>query len=124
MSSAEFQTHYDTKHVPMLQRLTGSAFPTSHVRRYIEREIFETTPEGATQRNSRTPAVVIWGKQSDFDYDVLAEMTFADQAAFGAFGAALNAPENAKELAAMEESFLDTTQNCAVVVGNVSETTA
>ena len=103
---AEFQECYDTKHVPLLKRLTGSAFPTSHIRRYVARQPAETSPEGATQRNSRFPAVVIWGKQSDFDYDVIAELTFPDPVAFQAFGAALMAPENAKEIGAMEESSL------------------
>ena len=123
-SPAEFQESYDTKHVPLLKRLTGSAFPTSHVRRYIARQPAEIAPEGATQRNNKFPAVVIWGKQSDFDYDAIAELTFPDQAAFQAFGAALMAPDAAKEVGAMEESFLDTTQNSAVVIAEVSESTA
>lgn len=123
-SPAEFQETYDTKHVPLLKRLTGSAFPTSHVRRYIARQPAETAPEGATQRNSQFPAVVIWGKQSDFDFDVIAELTFPNPAAFQTFGAALMAPDAAKEIGPMEESFLDTSQNSAVVIGEVSETTA
>ena len=122
ISPIEFQEYYDTKHVPLLKRVTGSAFPTTHVRRYVARPPVEDAPEGATERNNKSPAIVIWGKQSDFDYDVIAELTFPDQTTFQAFGAALNSPDNDKEISAMEEAFIDTTQNSAVVLGDVVET--
>ena len=124
VSPAEFQECYDTKHIPLLKRLTGSAFPTSHVRRYIARPPVESAPEGANERNTESPAIVIWGKQSDFDYDVISELTFPNQTAFQAFGAALNAPDTIKEISAMEETFMDMTQNSAVVLGDVVESTA
>ncbi len=124
MSPAEFQECYETKHIPLLKRLTGSVFPTSHVRRYIARPPVENACEGVTERNSESPAIVIWGKQSDFDYDVISELAFPSQTAFQAFGAALNEPDTVKETSAMEETFMDMKQNSAVVLGDVVESTA
>lgn len=79
-------------------------FPLSHTRRYIHRT--EGKTEG-TERNANSPATVLMGSQTDFDYDAFAELSFADGNAFQAFFGLWQQPENAARLAADEEHFLD-----------------
>lgn len=47
------------------------------------------------------------GSQTDFDYDAIAELTFADASAFQTFFGLYQQPENAARIAADEEQFLD-----------------
>lgn len=118
----EFKKHYEA-HVDLVKRLSGDDFPLSHKRSYIARSTVEAPPEGATTRNATTPASVIVGQQSDFDFDAYAELTFADQTAFQAFGAKIYAPEAAAQIAADEEKFLDKSKLAIAMLGDVTETT-
>ncbi|RMZ45594.1 hypothetical protein AFCA_011263 [Aspergillus flavus] len=79
--------------------------------------------EGASDRNPLTPATVLVGQQTDFDFDAYAELTFADQAAFQAFGAKLYAPDAAAQIAADEEKWLDKSKLAMAMLGDVIETT-
>lgn len=79
-------------------------FPLSHTRRYIHRTEGKTEN---TERNGNSPATVIMGSQTDFDYDAIAELSFADANAFQAFFGLFQQPENAARFAADEEQFLD-----------------
>lgn len=47
------------------------------------------------------------GSQSDFEYDALAQLSFADADAFDTFWALCQQPGNAERIAADEEQFLD-----------------
>ncbi|KAJ5190995.1 uncharacterized protein N7498_009980 [Penicillium cinerascens] len=80
----------------------------------------EVSPEGATTRNATTPATVIVGQQSDYDFDAYAELTFVDQAAFQAFGAKIYAPEAATQIPADEER-LDKSQLAIAMLGDGTE---
>lgn len=122
ISLEDFKKHYEA-HVELIKRLSGDDFPLSHKRNYIARSSVENTPEGATTRNATTPATVLVGQQSDFDFDAYAEVTFADQAAFQAFGAKVYAPEAAAQIAADEEQFLDRSKLGIAMLGDVIETT-
>lgn len=121
LSLEDFRTHYEA-HVELIKRLAGDDFPLTHTRHYIARSTVETAPEGATTRNATTPATVLAGQQSDFDFDAYAEVTFADQAAFDAFGAKIYAPDAAAQLHADEEKFLDRSRLGIVMLGEVVET--
>jgi hypothetical protein len=124
LSLAEFKELYEN-HVRLLQRLSGPDFPLTHARRYIARtEQPETAAaEDASQhRNAKTPATVLIGSPADFDYDAIAELTFADQVAFQGFAAKIGAPKVAKEIAEDEEKFLDRPKLGVVVLGDVVET--
>ncbi|KAJ5116576.1 hypothetical protein N7456_000924 [Penicillium angulare] len=121
MSLEDFKTNYDS-HIDLIKRLTGDDFPVAHKRSYVARTTVEVAPEGASDRNSLTPATVLVGQQSDFDFDAFAELTFADQAAFQAFGAKVYAPDAAAEIAADEEKFLDRSKVGIAMLGDVIET--
>lgn len=122
LSIEDFKKHYEA-HVGLVKSLSGEDFPLSHKRTYIARSKVETPLEGASTRNATTPATVIVGQQSDFDFDAYAELTFADQAAFEAFGKKVYAPEAAAQIAADEEQFFDRSKLGIVMLGDVIETT-
>ncbi|KAJ6088552.1 hypothetical protein N7486_009813 [Penicillium sp. IBT 16267x] len=121
LSLEDFKKHYED-HVELVKRLSGENFPLSHKRTYIARNTVEVAPEGASERNALTPATVLVGKQSDFDFDAYAELTFADQAAFQAFRASIHAPDVAALIAADEEKFLDKSKLGIALLGDVIET--
>lgn len=122
LTPTDFKTHYEA-HVTLLKSLAGDDFPLSHKRHYVSRANVETAPEGASTRNALTPATVLVGQQSDFDFDAYAEVTFADQAAFEAFSAKVYAPDAAAQIRADEEKFLDREKLGIVLLGEVVETT-
>ncbi|KAK3332857.1 hypothetical protein B0T19DRAFT_439662 [Cercophora scortea] len=97
-------------------------FPTKHERYYIHR-VETPKSEGNTERNPTTPAVLFAGAQTDFDYDSVSTLTFADQAAFGAYVAVMQQPENAAKIAEVEGKYLDTSKTSIVPVGEAVVTT-
>lgn len=123
MSTEDFKKHYEA-HVDLIKRLSGDDFPLSHKRTYMARQAVEAAPEGATSSNATTPAVVLVGQQSEFDFDAYAELTFTDEDAFRVFFQKVRGPEVADQIAADEELFLDRSKFAVVVLGDVSETTA
>lgn len=58
------------------------------------------------------------GTQADFDYDVIAELVFDDEAAFRAFFARVSEREVAERIAGDEERFLERGRLRGVVVGD------
>ncbi|OKL63029.1 hypothetical protein UA08_01936 [Talaromyces atroroseus] len=120
LSLEEFRTLYE-EHVANLKKLAGDDFPLSHKRSYIARN--NTPNDGATARNATTPAIVIAGQQSDFDFDAQAELTFASPEALQAFVAKVQAPEAAAQIAEEEEKFLDRSKLSIAMLGDVVETT-
>ncbi|PWY74300.1 hypothetical protein BO70DRAFT_341112 [Aspergillus heteromorphus CBS 117.55] len=124
ISPEAFKSQYE-EHITLVKRLAGDTFPLLHKRTYLARTTVDIPPEGATSRNANTPATVLMGQQSDYDYDVIAEITFADQEGFAAFRqkvSAPDAPEAAAELHAHEAKFMDAEKFGIVVVGDVLET--
>lgn len=112
---AEFKAHYESSHVPLIKSIAGPLFPTSHTRRYLHRsEVSETSSD---DKNAKYPAKVLLGTQANFEYDAFAELTFKDEAAFGAFFGHVTKDENAAKIAADEEKFLDRAKTTVVVVG-------
>ncbi|KAL5355277.1 EthD domain-containing protein [Aspergillus floccosus] len=126
ISPSTFRTRYEA-HVELLKRISTSDFPLSHRRSYIARttSTSNSPPENndTLPRNASTPAAVIVGQQADIDFDAIAELTFADDAALQAFMAKVSAPEAAKLIADDEEGFSDRERLRIVMVGDVVETT-
>lgn len=122
MSTEDFKKHYEA-HVDLLKRLSGADFPLSHKRTYIARQTVDVASEGATSSNTTTPAVVLVGQQSEFDFDAYAELTFTDEHACQVFVQKVRASEAADQIAADEELFLDRSKFAVVLLGDVSETT-
>ncbi len=92
-----------------IQEMAGAHFPQSHTRRYIQR----TDGENAT---------VLVGSQTDFDYDVLAEMIFEAEETWKAFYDTLCIEENAKWIEEDEKNFFDRTRVRVVVLGETEIT--
>lgn len=84
--------------------------------------LVETPPEGATTYNGNMPATVMTGNHSEFDYNVLVEITFADQVVYKAFERKVYMPDTWAQLAA-NEKFMDLSKLSMVLVGDVVETT-
>lgn len=110
VSAAEFKAHFESSHVPLIKSIAGPLFPLSHTRRYIER--------------SGDDAKVLIGTQADFEYDVIAELTFADEASFGAFYGTMQKEENAARLESDENAIADRSKTKVVVIGETITTSA
>ena len=122
ISPEDFRTHYEA-HIDLFKNLMGDVFPSSHRRAYIARSRVESPLQDASEPNATTPAAVIVGQQSDYEYDCLAEMTFADQASWEACVAKVRSPEINEQIAADEDKFYDRSKTKVVILGDVVETT-
>ncbi|RDH36596.1 EthD domain-domain-containing protein [Aspergillus welwitschiae] len=121
LSLSTFRERYEA-HIDLVRRISGEDFPLSHRRTYIARTTVDSPPAGATARNATTPATLLLGQQSDFDFDTTAELTFADQPSFQAFMAKVTAPEAAAQIAEDEERFFDRKMLSIAMIGEVVET--
>lgn len=121
LSPDEFKRYYEA-HVDLVKSLSVDDFPVSHKRSYIARATVETTTDDASPRNTNTPATLLMGRQSDFDFDAVAELTFVNQQAFEAFTDKVYEPDNAALIAADEEKFLDRSKLSIALLGDMNET--
>ncbi|TVY85533.1 hypothetical protein LSUE1_G000372 [Lachnellula suecica] len=111
-SPAEFKQHYENVHIPLLKELSGSLFPITHERRYLQRT------EGASHDAASNPATVLVGTQGQFEYDSYAQLTWEDAEAFQKFFAVISQPEAAARITADEEMFLIREKTGIVVSGD------
>ena len=109
ISHADFKQHFETIHMPMLQRYGGEHFPKHHKRHYLQ----------FSESNQLT---VLRGHKSVCNFDAISEISFDDEAAFHAFMAALKVEEASKTLREDEKKFCDSERLTVVVVGDVRET--
>ena len=93
MSFEDFQTYYETRHVPLIESV--NPYRSSYTRNYV---IPGSAVKGnlADGPNGWTPG-----------YDVVTLVSFKDQQAYDFARAAFSKPENAQAIAADEENFLD-----------------
>lgn len=114
-----FKTHYESQHIPLLKSLTGTHFPKSHKRFYIQRtdSTNTTSTDNNHIQNDKYPATVLVGTQPDFSYDAIAELTFEDATKFQTFMDIVSQDEIKELIARDEELFLDRARMTAVVVG-------
>jgi hypothetical protein len=110
ISHTEFKKQYETSHMPLLQFYGGQHFPNAHKRHYLQ---FNDGNDAPT---------VVQGDKGFFDFDVIAESSYDDEAAFHAFVAMLKKEEASKVLRADEDKFSDREKMKIVVVGDVQET--
>ena len=118
VSPTHFEKHYETKHVPLLKRLAGDLFPTSHIRHYIARPSPSEIPS-TTTTTEQYPATVLVGTQADFPYDAYAEITFSDKPAFEAFMGHMSSNEAVEAMREDEKGFLVSELTRVVVLGDV-----
>jgi len=90
LSNAEFQDHYENKHVPLVASRTDSSNkPLSYRRLYLP----------------SSPSEMLVGERPNFD--VVTELKFTDEAAFHAWSAAVNSGEGKELVEADMAQFLD-----------------
>jgi len=111
ISHSDFKKHYETSHIPLLQFYGGENFPKSHKRHYLQ---FSDSDNGQP--------TVLHGDKAAFDFDVIAEVRFDDEAAYKAFLGALAGEEVTKTLKIDEDKFINREKMRIVVVGDVHET--
>ena len=109
LSFADFQTHYENTHVPLVKALLGSTWPYSHTRHYINRK--------------STPSPYLVGSPGDSDPDCMVVMEFADQEAMAKTFAFFQQPEIASQIADDEVKFMDKEKTKIVMVGEARTTT-
>ncbi|KAL2847006.1 EthD domain-containing protein [Aspergillus pseudodeflectus] len=114
ITPAEFKTHYDTVHLPLIKSLAGDTLPIYHKRSYLARPL-------AGEDNSY-PAAVVLGTQDDFTYDCITEIAFENEEGFKVFFGKRMQPGIKEVIDADEEKFLDSTKVKVVILGDVSET--
>ena len=122
----DFKSHYESRHIPLIQSLAGPHFPKSHTRRYIQRSEVDASSYSSSANggeNAKYPATVLMGTQAEFDYDAFAELVFDDEGHFQTFMGVVGAKEAAERIAADEEMFLDRGRMMVVVVDECRVTT-
>ncbi|KAF2759923.1 hypothetical protein EJ05DRAFT_314870 [Pseudovirgaria hyperparasitica] len=112
-----FQTHYDTVHIPLLQRLVGDTFPLTHTRHYVARREpsspsnQSSPPPGSPPPGSPEqayPPIILRGTGDPSDPDAYTVMQWRDEGAFRRFMDVFMREEVQAEMRRDEEVFLDT----------------
>ncbi|RDW72404.1 uncharacterized protein DSM5745_07576 [Aspergillus mulundensis] len=128
ISPSTFRSSYDS-FVDLLKTLLGDTFPLSHRRSFIAHP--ESRPGVAMPPPWLAPPLRDPSRPTQQDvaametgFDCVAEMTFADMAAYERFSARNQEPEVVGRLADVVEGFLDRAKVMMAFVGDVEETHA
>ncbi|OAP64628.1 hypothetical protein AYL99_00600 [Fonsecaea erecta] len=128
LSTKEFITYYETKHIPMINRLAGpDNQPLVYKRRYTHRDdpafVFvrasvdaKGTPVPAVPSDSPGDSTEGSADPGSIDFDVMTEIGFADEPAKMRWLTALRQGENGKMVVEDEQRFLWRERTRAVVV--------
>lgn len=128
ITPAEFRTHYDTIHIPLLKSLVGPAFPLSHTRNYVPRKS-NTEREEPTSNDvyrdaqEETPADLHRGSPADVPYDALTVMVWEDAPGWRRFVEVFNSARVMEEIREDERHFLDQDSIIVYAVGEQVITT-
>ncbi|KAI9653207.1 MAG: hypothetical protein M1831_006165 [Alyxoria varia] len=114
MSMIDFKSHYESSHVPLLQRLAADLFPRCHTRHYIQQ------PNDSTG-NTTAPRMLA-GDPESFDYDGFAILEFVDENALQALLARMGEKDAADAIAEDEEKFLDRSKTKIVMADETRQT--
>jgi hypothetical protein len=96
LTPEQYRDHYENIHIPLMRNLTGETFPLTHTRHYIKRD---------GPPDFLAALMVPGGNQSDFDFDAVAILTYADKAHFDANWAFFEDEESRKVIAEDEAKF-------------------
>jgi len=118
MTPEAFKAYYENTHVPLMQLLTGSLFPLSHTRRYLQRTATPTSDGGSW----KYPAAILSGSQEDFGYDTITEMVFEDETAFKRFFDLFAQPDFGAKVAADCGNFMDMEKSPGVILEDLVAT--
>jgi hypothetical protein len=108
LSPDDFKDHWENKHIPLLESLSGPRFPLSHIRHYLARDSL----------NPDDRPYVLVGTSEDFTWDAYAEITFESEAQFKDFVPVMSSREVLED----EERFTVPGKMRAVVVVDVRST--
>ncbi|KAL0940444.1 putative e protein [Colletotrichum truncatum] len=108
ISHEEFKKRYE-QHMHLVEEICGDAMPLRHTRVYPQ------------QDNATNKPLLLAGNADEMYYDVIATITFDDEAASRKFYEALSTPEAAAKIEADEAGFWDRSRMHVVVVGDVKE---
>ncbi|KAH7161869.1 EthD domain-containing protein [Dactylonectria macrodidyma] len=104
----EFKTRYE-QHMRLVAEICGDATPLKHTRWYPQHDGPNDTPQ------------LLAGNADEMNYDVIVEMTFEDEAAWGRFYTALSTEEAAAKIEADEAGFWDRSRMKVMVIGDIKE---
>ncbi|KAH7129764.1 EthD domain-containing protein [Dactylonectria estremocensis] len=104
----EFKTRYE-QHMHLVAEICGDAMPLKHTRWYPQHDGPDDTPR------------LLAGNTDKMRYDVIVEMVFEDETAFGRFVGALSTEEAAAKIEADEAGFWDRSRMEVIVIGDVKE---
>ncbi|PKS13381.1 hypothetical protein jhhlp_000152 [Lomentospora prolificans] len=109
ISHDEFKSRYE-RHMRMVTEIAGDNMPLKHTRWYPRHEGADDKP------------TLLAGSAERMRYDVIVEMSFKDEAAFGRFHRALLDGEANARILEDEAGFWDRERMEVVVIGEVQET--
>ncbi len=116
ITMAEFISYYENTHMALIRDVAGPGnFPLSHTRRYVHRT--------EDDKSGSAPATILKGRQEDVPFDVVVEVTFADQAAMTSFFGKLGSPAGEKRIREDAERFMDYAMAVAVLQGEACVST-
>ncbi|KAF2468318.1 uncharacterized protein BDR25DRAFT_231806 [Lindgomyces ingoldianus] len=112
LTPAQFRTHYDTVHVPLLKSLVGDTFPITHTRNYVTRtrtrsDDMAPTSISSDSNNELWLPTLYRGQPSDFPYDSMTVMVWEDKTAFERFCEVFYHEEVQEKMQDDEEKFID-----------------
>ena len=94
LSPADFKLYMEERHIPLLQSMAGDNFPTEHKRSYIARD-------------AQAQAILFAGKPEDINFDVVADLSFQDEAHLQRYQAATIGGPRAAEVHEDEAKFIE-----------------
>ncbi|OTB07523.1 hypothetical protein M426DRAFT_317831 [Hypoxylon sp. CI-4A] len=113
LTPTEFQTYYETRHVPLLKELLGDTFPITHTRNFVTRVPATDAPASSKDEASgKAPEtkflpVMHLNEPSVVDFDSLGFLVFEDYAAFQRFAERFASKEVAAKVEIDEANFAD-----------------
>lgn len=136
----EFKDRNENGQIPLVRSLAGDLFPIEHITRYIGRTTEKASdtshegaaaPQGADERSAKaqdllsgsqpsgTP-LILQGKPEDINWDVMAELNFADEEHFKKFVGVFTDEANAKKVHDSEDTFIDRSSIRYLILGDVT----
>jgi len=119
LSPEAYADHYENVHLPLVQAVTGDAFPKKHTRYYIKRG-----PASSDDTNAVGAPLVFYGQPEDIGFDCVAIMEFEDLPAFIRFKDAYEKSPRKQEMDDDEAKFLVKSKLQAFAVEDARITTA
>jgi len=110
MSPGAFKNYWESKHIPLLQSLSGPNFPEKHIRHYLARNTSDPSDPDAP--------ITLVGNPEDLNWDAYAEITFDSEARFKEFLPVMSSQEVQND----EKRFTEPEKMRAVVVDSVMNT--